>query len=47
MGENFRSPYPDDFGYYRIGTPVNADLNRAAPTCPAFEMGMLEKEGFC
>ena len=41
----FINPYPEDFGYIRIGTPINADRNRANPYCPAFDMGMLAKQG--
>lgn len=42
---DFKNPYPPDFGYIRIGTPINADRNRVNPDCPAFDMGMLEKKG--
>lgn len=44
MGDTFTNPYPAEYGYYRIGTPINADLNRAAPSCPAFLMGALQAE---
>lgn len=44
--DDFKNPYPEDFGYIRIGTPVNADRNRANPYCPAFDMGMLAKQGY-
>lgn len=42
---DFKNPYPSDFGYMRIGTPINADRNRANPYCPALDMGMLAKQG--
>lgn len=46
MNDNdFKNPYPPDFGYMRIGTPINADRNRINPYCPAFDMGMLAKQG--
>jgi len=44
VSDTFENPYPPEFGYYRIGTPINADLNRAAPACPAFHMGALAAE---
>lgn len=40
----FSNPYPPEYGYYRIGTPINADLNRAAPACPSFKMSALAAE---
>jgi hypothetical protein len=44
MSDTFENPYPAEYGYYRIGTPINADLNRAAPACPAFRMSALAAE---
>lgn len=36
-----RNPYPDSFGYLRIGTPVNVDISRPNVYGAALDMGML------
>lgn len=41
----FKNPYPEEFGYLRIGTPVNVNINRANPDYPAFDMGKLAAAG--
>ncbi|MGD8594740.1 MAG: hypothetical protein PVF82_18080, partial [Gammaproteobacteria bacterium] len=46
MNDDFRNPYPDEFGFFRIGTPINTDINRANPDCPAFEMSSLAAKNY-
>lgn len=36
-----KRPFPEEFGNYRIGTPVNADLGEVLWQWRAFDMGML------
>ncbi|WP_431784228.1 hypothetical protein [Streptomyces chumphonensis] len=43
MAGELRNPYPEEFGYLEIGTPINADTNRVIPT-RALEMGKLAAE---
>lgn len=41
----FANPYPEEFGYLRIGTPVNADMNFLNYQCPGLDMGKLQDAG--
>ncbi len=40
-GMGFRNPYPDSFGYLRIGTPVNIDISRPYIYGAALDMERL------
>lgn len=40
---DYENPFPAEFGYYRIGTPINADTNQAHHRRPAFQMSKLAK----
>ncbi|WP_324332137.1 hypothetical protein [Methylomusa anaerophila] len=44
-GDRFNNPYPDSFGYLRIGTPVNVDIGRPNVYASALDMEMLEAAG--
>jgi hypothetical protein len=42
MADTLENPYPEEYGFYRIGTPINLDTQKAAPDFPAFEMELLQ-----
>jgi hypothetical protein len=40
------NPYPKEYGYLRIGTPVNMDFNKALYGYKAFDMTKLANKGY-
>lgn len=40
------NPYPKEYGYLRIGTPVNMDFNKALYDYKAFDMTKLANKGY-
>lgn len=43
--DNFINPFPDRYGYLRIGTPVNIDINKIFDNMPALDMITLYSNG--